>query len=308
MRVFVTGAAGWVGQALVKELLDHGHQVLGLVRNDANAAILTKAGAEVHRGDLEDLESLKSGAKAADAIAHLAFIHDFTNMAHSTAVDRAAIEAMAEAIAGTGKPLIITTGTLIVKTNGEVATEDSEIERELKMNDRWKSEDLILSLAKEKNIRGMVVRLSPTTHGAGDKGFAAMFVTMARKAGRAVYIGDGSARWPAVHRRDAAVLFRLALEKGASGAIYHAVAEQGVRLKDTMTLIGNRLQVPVESQSVEQAVPTMGFFAYAMVMDKPTSSDKTQKELGWSPKEDGLLADMDKHYFNEGAEQSGYKY
>ncbi|KIW53829.1 hypothetical protein PV05_06241 [Exophiala xenobiotica] len=295
MRVFVTGAAGFIGTATVKELLNHGHQVLGLARSDASADAVAKAGAKPHRGDLEDIDSLKSGAKDADAIIHLGFIHDFSNMAHSTAVDRAAIQAMAEAIAGSGKPLIISSGTLMV-AKGALATEDADIERSPGF-DRWKSEDLIKSLSKEKNIRGMSVRFSPTVHGAGDKGFAKIFIDMARKNGRAIYTGDGSARWPAVHRTDAAVLLRLAMEKGTSGGIYHAVAEQGIPVKDTMTLIGKRLGLPVEGMSPGEAAAVLGFFAHAMAFDNPTSSEKTQRELGWQPKQIGLHADMEANYF-----------
>jgi nucleoside-diphosphate-sugar epimerase len=297
MRVFVTGSAGWIGQVTIKELLQHGHQVIGLVRSDASADIVAKAGAEPLRGDLEDLESLKKGALAADGVIHLAFIHDFSNFTHATEVDRAAIEAIGEALAGTGKPLVIAGGTLSVQ-KGILATEDTEPDRNVPMSDRWKSEDLVQSLSKEKNIRGIVVRLPPTVHGAGDHGFAKMFIGFAQKAKSANYVGDGSARWPAVHRMDAAVLFRLALEKGRPGAVYHAVAEEGVPLKDTMTLIGNRLQLPVEGKSVEELLPTLGFFAYALSMDNPTSSEQTRKELGWQPKEIGLLQDMDSHYFD----------
>jgi nucleoside-diphosphate-sugar epimerase len=295
MRVFVTGAAGFIGTATVKELLNHGHQVLGLARSDASADVIAKAGAEPHRGDLEDIESLKSGAKTADAIIHLGFIHDFSNMAHSTAVDRAAIQAMAEAIAGSDKPLIISSGTLMVAKSA-LATEDDDIARNPGF-DRWKSQDLIKSLSKEMNIRGMSVRFSPTVHGAGDKGFAKIFIDMTRKNGRAIYTGDGSARWPAVHRADAAVLLRLALEKGTAGGVYHAVAEQGIPVKDTMTLIGKRLGLPVEGMSPGEGAAFLGFFAHAMATDNPTSSEKTQKELGWQPNQVGLHEDMEANYF-----------
>ncbi|KIW18267.1 hypothetical protein PV08_02555 [Exophiala spinifera] len=296
MRVFITGASGFIGSAATRELLSHGHQVLGLARSDASADAVTEAGAEVLRGDLEDLEALKSGAKASDAVLHLGFIHDFSNMARNTAVDRAAISAMADAIAGSGKALMIASGSLMVRAKGGIATEDTEITREAGPYDRWKSEDLLLSLAKEKNIRGMIARFAPTVHGAGDKGFAKIFVDMARKNGRAIYT-DASARWPACHRLDAAVLLRLALEKGQSGGTYHAVAEQGVLLKDTQELIGKRLNLPATCVSVEEGAQSLGYFAYAMAMDNPTSSEKTQKELGWEPKQIGLHEDMLANYF-----------
>jgi len=308
MRVFVTGAAGWVGSAVTKELIQHGHKVLGLARSVEPAEKITKVGGEVLRGDLEDLESLKKGAQETDGTLHLAFIHDFTNMKHATAVDRAAISALAEVVAGTGKPLIITSGSLIVANlGGAVATEETDIDRSVPWIDRWKSEDLILSLSKEKDVKGMVVRLTPTVHGDGDKGFVPGLIGSARKNGAAIYVGDGSARWPAVHRYDAAVLYRLALEKGKAGAIYHAAAEQGIAQKDIEGLIGKVLNLPVESKSLEEALPKLGFFAHVTSMDKPLSSEKTQTELGWKPKELGLLADMEAHYFKESA-QSKYQF
>ncbi|KAK4944362.1 hypothetical protein LTR10_016248 [Elasticomyces elasticus] len=307
MRVFVTGAAGWVGSAVTKELIQHGHKVLGLARSDATAEQITKAGGEVLRGDLEDLESLRKGAQETDGTLHLAFIHDFSNMTHATAVDRAAISALGEIVAGTGKPLIITSGSLIVaNVDGAVATEDTDIDRNGPF-DRWKSEDLILSLSKEKDVKGMVVRLTPTVHGDGDKGFVPGLIASARKNGAAIYVGDGSAQWPAVHRYDAALLYRLALEKGKAGAIYHAAAEQAIAQKDIQGLIGKVLNLPVESKSLEEALPKLGFFAHVTSMDKPISSEKTQKKLGWQPKELGLLADMEAHYFKETA-QSKYNF
>ncbi|MCJ1236893.1 hypothetical protein MMC14_004875 [Varicellaria rhodocarpa] len=299
MRVFVTGAAGFIGRAVVQELLNNGHQVLGLARSDENAEIITKAGAEPHRGDLEDITSLKSAAKVVDGIIHLAFIHDFTNMTKSTKVDRAAIEAIGEVIAGTGKPFVIASGTLGMP-KGTLATEDTEADRDTALSDRKLSADLIYTLSKEKNIRGSVIRLTPTVHGTEDKGFIPMLRDAARKNGFVTYIDDGSARWPAVHRLDAAVLFRLALEKGTPGASYHAVAEQGIPIKDIMTVIGKHLQLPVEGKPMNEAVEALGFFAHAIGMDNPVSSEKTQKELGWHPTKIGLLVDMEANYFSEG--------
>ena len=297
MRVFVTGAAGFIGRATVEELVKNGHQVLGLARNDANAEKITKAGGEPHRGDLRDIESLKSGAKAADGVLHLAFIHDFSNLAESCAVDRAVIEAFGEVLAGTGKPLVICSGTLGMP-KGTLTTEDTEPERDTLMSERSLSSDLLYKLSKEKQIRGSVIRLAPTVHGAGDWGFIPQLINAYRQKGSVIYIGDGSARWPAVHRRDAAVLLRLALEKGKAGASYHGVAEQGVPLKDIAAVISKRLQLPVEGQSVQDAMGTLGFFAHAIGMDNPTSSEKTQQELGWHPTQPGLLADMEANYFS----------
>jgi len=296
MRVFVTGAAGFIGRAVVQELLNNGHQVLGLARNDASAEVITKAGAEPHRGDLEDIESLKSGARATDGVIHLAFIHDFSDFARVTAVDRAAIEAMGEVMAGTGKPLVIASGTMLVP-KGKLATEDTEPERNTPFSDRARSADLVLTLSKEKQVRGSVIRLPPSVHGAEDKGMIPRMIDLARQNGFVTYVGDGSARWPTVHRLDAAVLLRLALEKGTAGATYNAVAEQGVPIKDITTVMSLRLQLPVESKPLSEAVGTLGFLAYLVGSDNPTSSEKTQRELGWHPTQPELLADMEANYF-----------
>ena len=297
MRVFVTGAAGFIGRAVVQELIDHGHQVLGLARNDANADAISKAGAEPHRGDLEDTESLKTAAKAVDGIIHLAFIHDFSNFPKSLSVDRTVIETIGEAIAGTGKPFVIASGTLILP-GGVLATEETGAVLNHPLSERAKSAELIYALSKDKQIRGSVIRLPPTVHGVEDKGFVPNLINIAREKGYVTYIDDGSTRWPAAHRLDAAVLFRLALEKGTAGATYHAVAEQGVAMKDMMTVIGKHLQLPVKSKSVNEAMEAMGFFAHVISRDNPTSSEKTQKELGWHPKNIGLLADIEANYFS----------
>ena len=297
MRVFVTGAAGFIGQATVKELIKHGHHVIGLARSDASTQALTKAGAEPHKGDLKDLESLKSGAKASDGVIHLAFVHDFTDFEGACATDRAAIEAMGDALAGTEKPLIIASGTLSLP-KGTLMTEDAEPVRDMPMADRAKSADLVYALPKEKQVRGIVMRLPPTVHGAGDKGFIPLMINNFRQQGTVTYVGDGSSRWPTVHRDDAAVLFRLALEKGTAGATYHAVAEQGVAMKDITTVIGKNLQLPVQSQPVEEAMASGFFLTHVSAMDNPTSSEKTQKELDWHPTEVGLLADMEANYFS----------
>lgn len=296
MRVFVTGAAGFNGKAVVKELINNGHQVLGLARSDKSAEVITSLGAEVQRGDLENIESLKAGAKSADGVIHLAFNTDFGDFMKSTAMDRAAIQAMADEMEG--KPFIYTSGTLAT-VKDQLATEDMEPDRGMGvLSERVKSEDLVRSLSEEKRVRGSVVRLSPTVHGPGDIGFIPMLKGMAKKNGFITYIGDGSNRWPAVHVQDAAVLFRLALEKGRSGATYHAVAEQGVPIKSTMEAMGRGLGLPVESKSGDEASGAIGFVAYLLGLDDFVSSEKTQKELGWKPTQPGLIADMEANYFS----------
>lgn len=299
MKVFVTGASGFIGQAVIPELIKHGHQVSGLARSTASADTVTKAGATVVEGSLEDLESLRRGARQSDAIVHLGFVHDFSSeeaILKSQAVDRAAIQAIGDAIAGTGKALIISSGTLGFK-QGEVSTEDSHHELNGALSNRAKSSDLLHEMTKEKNIRGMVVRFSPTVHGADDWGFMKMLGEAAKRHGAATYIGDGSARWSAVQRFDAAVLVRLAVEKGKAGATYIAAAEQGVPMKDIMTAIGDKLGLPVQSKTTEEAIPLLGTFAHAINLDNPASSERTQAELGWKPENLGLLEDIKQNYF-----------
>ena len=296
MRVFVTGAAGFIGQAIVKELLNNGHYVVGLARSEKSAETITSAGAEVHRGDIEDIESLKSGALSTDGVIHLAFIHDFSDIARATAVDRAAIAAMGETIAGTKKPLVIASGTMMLP-KGQLGTEDTDAERGTLFAERAKSSDLVVQLSKEKQVRGSVVRLPPTVHGAGDEAFIPQMIDLARKNGFVTLVDDASARWPAVHRNDAAVLFRLALENGTPGATYHAVAEQEVPTQEIMDTIGKHLKLPVEKKSLDDAVASIGFYAYVVGADNPTSSEKTQRELGWQPTQSTLIADMESKYF-----------
>ena len=295
MRVFVTGAAGFIGRVLVKELLDHGHQVVGLARNSANAESLTKAGAEVHRGDLEDLESLKDGARAADGVIHLAFVHDFSDFVRCVRIDNEAIKAIGEALTGTGKPFVVASGTLGI-LDGQLATEDIDPNRDHPMSIRYSSADIVYSLSKEKQVRGSVVRLAPVVHGAEDWGFVPMLMGTARNNGYSAYIEEGSTRWPAVHKVDAAVLFRLVLEKGTAGSTYNAVAEQAIPTKDIITAIGKRLQLPVKSVASSEAEEKLGVMSHLLVLDQPTSSEKTQRELGWKPSQIGLLADIEANY------------
>jgi len=295
MRVFVTGAGGFIGKAVILDLLKNGHQVLGLARSDPSADAISKAGAEVLRGDIEDLESLENGAKSADGVIHLAFIHDFADFERVLAVDRAAIQTMGDAMTGTGKPLVIASGSMLLP-KGSLATEDTPTETGSVFAQRAKSEDIVRALSKDKQVRGSVVRLSPTVHGAGDQGFITMLGGMARKNGFVTNVGDGSSRWPAVHRDDAATLFRLAVEKGAAGATYHGVAEQGIPTKEINDAISRKTGLPVENKSGEEAGQALGFFAMILGADNPVSSERTQKELGWHPTQPTLIKDIEANY------------
>lgn len=296
MLVFVTGASGYIGHAVVQDLLSNGHKVLGLARTDDSASILTAAGAIPHRGHLEDIESLKSGAKTSDGVIHLAFVHDFQYYVRCAAIDRAAISAMGEVMAGTGKPLVIASGTMMAP-KGVLTTEDTDAERGTPFAVRAESADLVYALAREKGVRGSVVRLPPTVHGEGEKGMVPMLIASARNNGVVTIVGEGEARWPAVHRKDAAVLFRLALEKGEAGKTYNAVAEQGLPMKEIMGLIRESLKLPIEDKTLEAAVTAVGFLAYVIGADNPTSSEKTKKELGWHCTQPKLLEDMEASYF-----------
>ncbi len=296
MRIFVTGATGWVGTALVKELIGAGHEVLGLARSEEGAKALDAAGASVQRGHLEDLASLRAGAQNADGVIHTAFVHDFSKYVENCAIDRAAIEAIGEVLAGSGRPLIITSGTAGLAV-GRVADEDTQPDQGQPMSDRYRSEVLTLALAS-KGVRAMVMRLPPSVHGAGDKGFVPMVIAAARERGTSAYVGDGRNRWAAVHRNDAARLYRLALESGEAGKAYHAIGDEAVAFGDIAAVIAKRLGVPVISISPEEAFAQFGFVGMVASLDIPVSAAKTRAALGWAPKEPGLLADLDQpHYF-----------
>jgi nucleoside-diphosphate-sugar epimerase len=293
MRVFVTGATGFIGSAVVKELLTAGHQVLGLARSDDGAKLLKASGAEVHRGSLEDLDSLRRGAAAADAVAHLGFVHNFNDYATSVAIDLRAIETLGAALAGSNRPLIVTSGTLIASA-GRVALELHPSNP----NFPRKSEDAAHALVAQ-GVRASIMRLPPSVHGEGDHGFVPMIIGIARAKGVSAYIGDGLNRWPSVHRFDAAKLYRLVLEKNAAASTYHAVDDEGVPTREIAEVIGRRLGLPVVSKSQNEAPEHFGWMARFFGTDGPASSAITRERTGWRPVQPSLIADMEAYYFEQ---------
>jgi nucleoside-diphosphate-sugar epimerase len=308
MRIFVTGASGWIGSAVVPELLGAGHQVVGLARSDASAAALTAAGAQVQRGTLDDLDVLRDAAAASDGVIHLAFKHDLAfsgDFQGAADADRRAVETFGEALAGSDRPFVLASG-LLGLAPGQVASERAGHGSHAALaafgggpQVRWETAEYTLSLASQ-GVRSSIVRLPPTNHGDGDNGFIATLVGIARERGVSGYIGDGTNRWPAVHRLDSARLFRLAFEEAPAGTTLHAVADEGVPVREIAEVIGRHLSLPVVSISPEDAGEHFTWMGAFLGLDAPASSAWTRELLRWEPTHPGLIEDLEQgHYFND---------
>ncbi len=298
MRIFVTGASGWIGSAVVAELLAAGHEVLGLARSDSAAAVLA-AGAQVHRGRLDDPESLQAGAADSDGVVHLAYNHDFSRMADAAQTDREVIEAIGSTLAGSDRPFLIASGTLGLPP-GRPATEADRPDPAV--HPRASNGQLALSFTS-RGVRTLIGRFPPTVHGAGDHGFVAVLVAIARAKGVSGYLDDGSNRWPAVHRLDAAHVVRLAVENAPAGTVLHAVAEEGVPTRAIAGAIGRHLDLPVVSIPAQQAADHFGWLGRFFGADAPAFSALTRELLGWEPTHAGLIEDLDEgHYFTTAAD------
>lgn len=293
MRVFVTGATGFVGSAVVQALLAAGHQVLGLARSEAAAQAVSDAGAEPHLGSLEDPDSLIRGAAQADGVIHTAFNHDFSKFADNCEAERSAIQALGEALAGSGRRLVVTSGVALMGGAGQVVTEATEAPNDPSFP---RTPEAALELISQ-GVQVMAMRLPPSVHGQGDHGFVPRLIDIAREKGCAAYVGDGENRWPATHRLDVAQMYRLALEAGESGMRYHAIAEQGVPFRQIAEVIGKRLGLPMVSKTPEEAAEHFGWFARFAAIDCPSSSDRSRTLLGWSAAQPGLIADLDQPYY-----------
>jgi nucleoside-diphosphate-sugar epimerase len=306
MRVFVTGASGWIGSAVVPELLGAGHEVVGLARSDAAAAALTAAGAEAHRGSLDDLDSLRGAAEAADGVIHLAFKHELAfsgDFQGAADADRRAVETFGEILAGSDRPFVLASG-LLGLAPGQVATEQDGHGSDAAVaafgggpRARWETAEFTLSLAS-RGVRSSIVRLAPTNHGDGDNGFMATLVSIARERGASGYVGAN--RWPAVHRLDSARLFRLALEQAPAGSTLHAAADEGVPIREIAEVIGRHLELPTVSVAPEDAGEHFTWLGGFIGLDAPASSAQTRELLGWQPAQPGLIDDLEEgHYFSD---------
>jgi nucleoside-diphosphate-sugar epimerase len=292
MRIFVTGATGWIGSAVVPELIRSGHEVVGLARSAESEDKLKRVGAEVLKGNIEDLETLRTGAVNSDGVIHLAFLHDFSRMQEAIKIDANAIKAIGSALEGSDKPFLIASGTPFIPN--KVATEQDKPATTGPMAARGATEQIMLDLGN-KGVRTAIIRLPRSVHGDGDHGFMARLIDIARQKEVSGYVGDGSSRWPAVHVLDTANLIRLAVENAPAGSVLHAVGDEGVPSLDFASIIGSHLNVPVRSVSPEE----LGFLGVVLSSDMPASSKITQELLGWKPVRPGLIEDLDKgHYFD----------
>lgn len=296
MRIFVTGATGFVGSGVVEDLISAGHKVLGLARSDKAAQQLLASGAEVHQGDLEDLDSLRAGAAATDGVIHTGFIHDFARFKEVCEIDGRAIEALGSVLEGSDRPLIITAGVAFVASD-RLATEEDAGPPVSEAYPRMSEQEA--AAAAGRGVRVSVVRLSPSVHDEGDHGFVHTLIEIARDKGVSAYIGEGRNRWAAVHRLDVARLFKLVFERRAASANYHGVAEEGVPFRDIAEAIGRGLKLPVVSKSPEEAGDHFGWFAPIAALDCPASSEATRDQLGWRPTQVGLISDLDRGSYFE---------
>lgn len=295
MRVFVTGASGWIGSAVVPELIAAGHEVIGLARSDASADALAAAGATVQRGSLDDLDSLRTGAAAADGVIHLAFKHDFSNYAESGRTERAAVAALADTLVGTDRPFLFASGVALVSP-GQLATENIASSFSGPDAPRGGGENFAFEYT-DRGVRTVSLRFAPTVHGEGDHGFMAEIARVAREKGVSAYVGDGSNRWPAVHISDVARMIVLALEKAPAGSVVHGVGEEGISAREIAEVIGRKLDIPVESVAADDAAAHFGWIGAFFALDIPASSARTQELLDWTPTHQGLVADLEAGYY-----------